>query len=271
LIPLIREYTTRRGSIDPTKKIFEFLFTLISEESRDVKHFHASSAGTCKRAQLLSTNGFTYEQSIDVRLNHIFDDGKWRHLKFQAMFYDMGILISAEEKISLKAWHLVGSIDVRVKLPNNPNVIVELKGTNDYQFQILKRSGKPLEHHLYQVLCYMLATDTPLGIILYENKNTQELLEFVINPDAYQAECAAIVHRYRILNKYRKKNQLSGFECTLLDIDSKFKYCNQKHNCLAQVKEGNYPKTERNKHIVVMYKNQLKKGKMVKLGKRTKD
>jgi hypothetical protein len=106
------------------------------------------------------------------------------------------------------------------------------------------------------------------GILLYENKNDQQLHEIVVRLEDYRTDVLQIHKRYKLLNRYRKNNRLSGFECSLLESDYRFKQCAQKDNCIAEMKKGNYPQKDvMNTLIVRRYDS--RKGKFFKVKKST--
>ena len=60
----------------------------------------------------------------------------------------------------------------------------ELKGVSTFQFQKIKKDNSgPLDKHLRQVSRYFLMGGFGLFIIIYEDKTTQEYLEWVVEPE----------------------------------------------------------------------------------------
>lgn len=276
LIPLIQSHTLTYGSIDPDSKSLEKIleFVRIAEQHpRDNSLFHPSGVYACMRAQLLNVFGYKGIHDIDIKRDHIFDDGKWRHLRWQTIFYRMGILHDAEIPVKVRRWRMVGSADAIVKV-NGELVLVELKGAANHTFNRLVNSRTALESHIWQALCYILAlrlmgVEIAYGVIFYENKDNQEIYEYILRPEEHQVQVANIKHRFETLVNSYKSKVLTGFECSLTERDQKFRYCAQAENCLKLMRQGEYPHDERNERIVQARRRTVrKKETRIKAGKR---
>lgn len=147
--------------------------------------FSASSAGTCPRRQVLDALGTQRLGANDPALSRIFMDGKWRHLRLQAMGLESGALDGIEISVDWPLLHAKGTLDGVGEVPDShPNVSwrgktygVEFKGVNTHQFV---RLDTPMPHHLAQVTRYFLLGGFDLFSIVYEDKNTNKLNEWVI-------------------------------------------------------------------------------------------
>ena len=164
------------------------IVTQMIEHPRDRSGtFSASSAGSCERAQVFGYLG-AEAPSPDPQLAAIFDDGKWRHLRWQALLLQAGILIDIEVPITWGRKLQRGTMDGLGVVPTDHNVKewrgkefgFELKGVNAFQFDKLKAAG-PMEKHLNQVARYFLVSGLELFSIVYENKSTQEPFEWVVS------------------------------------------------------------------------------------------
>lgn len=152
--------------------------------------FSASSAGACWREQVFNFLGLNPGGGIDAQLQNIFNDGKWRHLRWQAYLLAAGILSDIEDPLEWPAKRSRGTMDGSGVVPNdhprpawrNQEFGFELKGVSTFQFATLKSDG-PLLKHKRQVARYFLASGFPLFVILYEDKTTQAWKEWVIEAD----------------------------------------------------------------------------------------
>ena len=159
--------------------------------------FSASAGGTCYRKQELGYLGAETEMfMIDPELQNLFNDGSWRHLRWQAALLSTDIMIRAEVPLLWKKRRLIGSADGLLIVPDNhPDKKLagreagfELKGMNSFLWQKhkkAKRKGvadveniKP--EHRAQIARYALISGWDLFVVVYENKNNQEWIEFVI-------------------------------------------------------------------------------------------
>lgn len=150
--------------------------------------FSASSGGVCPRRQEFSFLGTPQEGSINTRLSMIFMDGKWRHLRWQAMLLQSGIIDSIEVPLRDKKLRIKGSMDgVGATLGHSfygddHDFGWELKGTNEYSFRSSRYKG-PMEKHLQQIDNYFLVSGLDLFSLVYEDKNSQEWAEWVVVRD----------------------------------------------------------------------------------------
>jgi len=154
--------------------------------------FRASSAGSCERYQHLRYLGVTSDKPIDPRLANIFSDGKWRHLRWQAMLLHSGILLRPEEGLDWPARRAWATMDgIGIVPDNHPKTAwrgkefgFELKGANPFGYkQDVKVNDEAKETHLDQVHRAFLAGGFDLYVMIYENKSNQEWHEWVFEPD----------------------------------------------------------------------------------------
>jgi hypothetical protein len=155
--------------------------------------FSASSAGSCHRAQIYGYLDML-KQTPDPQLANIFMDGKWRHLRWQAMMLSAGIIEDAEYPLPWVNQRAMGTVDAFGIVPEDhprntwrgQEFGVELKGVSTFQFP---KYDSPIEKHLNQVARYFLISGWPLFCIIYEDKTTQAFDEWVFerdNPDMAQ-------------------------------------------------------------------------------------
>lgn len=155
----------------------------------------ASSGGQCVRQQALQYLGASGGVT-DVRLANIFMDGKWRHLRWQAMCLAAGILTDAEDPQSWPKMRMVGTMDGSGVVPmDHPRTEwrgeefgFELKGVSGYMFPKMRDSGPNEATHLRQVARYFLMTGFKLFSIVYEDKSTQEWKEWVVDSESDQMQ-----------------------------------------------------------------------------------
>lgn len=166
--------------------------------------FSASAGATCLRRQELQFLGMPHSGAHDPRLQNIFDDGSWRHLRWQAMLMDAGILytgddpenpepLGAEHPMQWRTKRLRGTADGYGYVPMNHPIPrwrgkkfgFELKGMNSFMYQrIMGKDSKDIkDEHFAQTHNYFLMEDFDLFVIIYEDKSTQKWHEWVIEPD----------------------------------------------------------------------------------------
>ena len=266
----IRKWRMEHGAVDPTPEALEFAIRLLKrQEERDVKHFHGSGLDRCLREQVLTVLGYKGDWALDTDRDAIFDDGKWRGLRWQMQLFMMGIIkdeFHAERIFRVKKWWVKGTVDAFGELNGKP-VIIEIKGANDRQFEIVRSEGRPKQSYFWQVLVYLvLAEDLGVAvdraIIFYENKNTQEMQEFNVYLRDYPKEAALVRRKYRYLNRARKMKKLPGFHCSLRETDMLFRQCAQAKNCVMLAEQGKFPQTPQN---LLIFKKSKRKERTFRL------
>lgn len=168
----------------------------ITKQPRDRKQsFSSSAAGTCQRRQIFQFLGIDPGGVTGPQLQNIFYDGTWRHLRWQATLLQAGILRDIEFPLVWDAMRSRGTMDgVGVVPDDHPNEKwrglefgFELKGINSFGYKSAVANGVK-EEHLDQVHRYFLSGGFELFVIIYENKDTQEWTEWVVEPDPARME-----------------------------------------------------------------------------------
>lgn len=142
--------------------------------------FHASSSGSCPRKQMFEYLGVEPDTKHPASLRAIFHDGHFRHLRWQLMLLNAGIIDTVEKRYDLPELLVSGSVD---GLNLEEGWIFELKGANPKVFEKVKNSGMCLPEHNRQIHVYFLLTGLDRAIIVYENKATQAYEEIEVKKD----------------------------------------------------------------------------------------
>lgn len=172
--------------------VAEWVRKQLATKPRDrSKSFSASSAGRCPREQELQFLGMPQSGVVDPQLANIFDDGKWRHLRWQANMLTNGLLDRAEMPLFWRNKRSRGTIDGQgTVMDDHPRARwrgltygFELKGVSGFQYPKYVQTDEAKEEHLGQVHRYFLMGDFDLFVVVYEDKSTQAWHEWVIEPD----------------------------------------------------------------------------------------
>lgn len=191
--------------------------------------FSSSAAGSCLRRQIFQFQGIDSGGVNSPQLQNIFYDGTWRHLRWQAVLLHAGILSDIEFPLTWPEKRSVGTMDgIGIVPDDHPKEEwrglefgFELKGVNTYGYQ---QAYNVKEDHLNQIHRYFLSGGFDLFVVVYEDKNTQEWKEWVIEPDparlsAQQAELDA-------LNDYADKQILPPMLTDCIQATGpNWKYC----------------------------------------------
>lgn len=139
--------------------------------------FHPSQFYTCPRAQMFGYYGVPTVREFNPQLQNIFNDGHFRHLRWQVSLLEAGILTDIEVPVNDPIRRIEGSMD---GVNTNENWMFELKGTS--QFRQIQQKGA-LPAHIKQVNAYLFVSGIPEAVILYEDKSTQNWQETTIYKD----------------------------------------------------------------------------------------
>ena len=136
--------------------------------------------GVCPRYWYLAFEGAEFYEYKTGKMITNMDSGTDRHARIQKAFEDAGILIENEKKTVNEDPPIFGYVDSFINW-NDSEYIVEIKTTNQESFERHKKSMSASSYHILQLLIYMKIYKKKSGIILYENKNTHELLAIPVN------------------------------------------------------------------------------------------
>jgi len=159
-----------------TERLEEFFKR--EEPTRPRDYFYVSEVGKCPRQIFYSAKGFPRPpiDGLTARKLAVGDDA---HRRIVQALYGLGIVVAAEVPIPpAQLFH--GRCDAIASL-DGKNYVVEIKTAHPYVFD--QMAGGPRRDHYLQLQLYLHYFRIPQGIILAENKATQEFREFVVDLD----------------------------------------------------------------------------------------
>lgn len=105
------------------------------------------------------------------------NNGTYFHRRMTELFRRMGILVAHDLRVEIPEHCIRGSLDAIVRSTVGEDWVVELKSMNTREFRGLKA---PRKDHEIQLLCYMVGADNHNGLMLIEDKDSQELKALVV-------------------------------------------------------------------------------------------
>lgn len=144
--------------------------------------FGASSRGTCHRAQMWVYLGMPSRKIIEPETLNLFNDGKFRHLKWQVMGMQAGVFTHAEYPLTLKKYRMTSSVDA---LNSEQKFLFELKGDR-YMARLMDGAEDPdsvVSKHMLQVHSMFLMTGWEKCSYVMEDKATNDFRERIITRD----------------------------------------------------------------------------------------
>lgn len=190
--PQYEIYLLRNPETFPVREdIAEKLKQLMTTPPRDRSaSFSSSSAGACVRRQVFDYVGVSAgkDVAIEPQLARIFANGTWSHMRTQAALWEADIIHTIEMTLHWRRLRARGSIDGVGTVPETHSKMhwrgkeypLEFKTANSHGFRAKVDAG-PWAYRP-QTARYCLMGGFDLASIVMENKDNQELHEWVIEP-----------------------------------------------------------------------------------------
>lgn len=184
---LLDEYLVKRTDRNSDRASLE---VDLRPRYRPGRRLSPSSIGGCQRVAAFQYVGIRGAKKFSPRTELIFENGDWVHHKWQAIFQDMELVLNGklrvlgiEERVEYKKLKIAGSLDARIELEMDGKttmMVVDIKSINAFGFSQVAAKMEPKEEHVKQITTYSRAhpdrKKITHGAVLYENKNTQEIL-----------------------------------------------------------------------------------------------
>ena len=144
------------------------------QEDREQHHFYITDAGKCSRQVFFKFKN-TPRKKMDARLLRVFEWGEYLHRNIINILIRLGVVVAAEIKIPPQKI-VSGRADAILSVDNELYVL-DIKSMNSMVFRKL---AQPKEENVYQLQLYLYFFNVKKGILLYVDKDQQELKEFLI-------------------------------------------------------------------------------------------
>lgn len=180
-------------------------YTVGTEPEHKTKKTFAPSTlayghGECPRYWYFAFSGASFEETSDALGIANRTNGTYSHDRIQDALMKTGIVKifkstkkdeenkdTTEFIVSNDSPPIFGYGDGIINW-NDEELLLEIKTATVDGFEYRKRTGKAKKDHIIQTLIYMKILGYKRGVILYENKNTHELLAIPLEVDDYYRE-----------------------------------------------------------------------------------
>ena len=152
-------------------------FYLDQQGHRDQIKFYVTDAGKCQRSVFFKLKSVPREK-IDARIMRIFEQGEQLHRHIFNVLYKLRIGVTTE--ISIPPQKMVSGRADAILCLNGENYVLDIKSMNS---MIFRKLTTPKPENIYQMQLYLHFFDIKKGILLYIDKDRQELKEFVVDYD----------------------------------------------------------------------------------------
>lgn len=239
ITPWLEDYLCKNPNPQFARWVAIWIADQLSAEGRDRSDtFSASDSGGCQRYRVLRFSPLEAIPRFDADTTAILHDGTFRHLRWQAVLLDAGILDSIEVSLRLDDYALTGTMD-GVGKDRNGSFGFELKGANQFTYRKVCDEG-PRRGHLEQIHAYMLGSGLDRFSLIYECKDTNEYKEFVVDYD--ESIAAEVLDELTVLNRMARDEKLPSIQEECIQKKGAFRMCPYAHSCLELT---SWPETKR--------------------------
>ena len=192
------------------------------DHPRKQTRFYVTDAGKCHRYIFFKFKQAPHPE-LEPRILRLFDHGNYIHRLIVKALEDQGVLEGEEVNIPHQEL-IAGRADALLKI-NDQRYILDIKSINRGGFQALK---EPKKDHIHQVQLYLHFFKIPKGVLLYVNKDTQELKEFQFDYD--RKLCQKLLSDLEVLKKEIDEDLVPARLATW-PSDSQCRYCPYRDVC----------------------------------------
>jgi len=137
-------------------------------------------SGQCPRYWYMAFEGANFDNSNDAISIANMDNGSDAHSRIQAAMERTGKLVETEREINLDSPPIRGFVDAIIEW-DGELIAGEIKTTRQETFAFRVSTMKAPGYQLIQLLIYMKVLGLKRGFMLYENKNTHEIIVLPVN------------------------------------------------------------------------------------------
>jgi len=203
-------------------------FYLDNQKNREQTRFYITDAGKCPRAVFFKFKN-VLSTPMDARIMRIFEHGENIHRNIFNVLYRLKIGVVTEIKIPSQ--EIISGRADAILCIGNENYVLDIKSMNSMIFRKLEA---PKEENIYQIQLYLHFFNIKKGILLYVDKDRQEMKEFFVDYD--EELCKSLLDKFYALKDQVENNVLPT---RLEDYPKNWQcsYCQYKDICKMANKE----------------------------------
>jgi CRISPR/Cas system-associated exonuclease Cas4 (RecB family) len=173
-------------------------FYLDNQKNREQTRFYITDAGKCPRAVFFKFKN-AVKAPMDARLLRIFEHGENIHRSIFNVLYRLRIGVVTE--IPIPQQEIISGRADAILCVGNENYVLDIKSMNS---MIFRKLVEPKEENIYQIQLYMHYFGIKKGILLYVDKDRQEMKEFTVDYD--EALCKSLLDKFYALKDQVENN-----------------------------------------------------------------
>lgn len=152
-------------------------FYLENQRNKEQTRFYITDAGKCPRAVFFKFKNAPKEPT-DPRIMRIFEHGENIHRSIFNILYRLRMGVVTE--VPIPNQEIISGRADAILCVNNENYVLDIKSINSF---IFKKMQEPKEENVYQIQLYMHYFNIKKGILLYVDKDQQDMKEFFLDYD----------------------------------------------------------------------------------------
>ncbi len=209
-------------------------FYLDRQKDKEQHHFYISDAGKCSRTLFFKFKKAPRKE-IEANILRLFDHGDHIHQLIMKPLLSIREIHVVAAEVNVPPQELISGRADAIISNGQDLYVLDIKSMNS---MIFNKLTEPKEENIDQIQLYMHYFKIGRGILLYVNKDNQQLKEFVIKYDKKRA--LALLSG---LEKVKKKIEKNIIPARLDDYPSNWqcRYCQFKSICrIAEGSEINW-------------------------------
>lgn len=175
-------------------------FYLENQKNKEQTRFYITDAGKCPRAVFFKFKNAPREP-IDARLMRIFEHGENIHRNIFNILYRLKMGVVTE--VPIPTSEIISGRADAILCMEKENYVLDIKSMNSMVFRNLL---EPKEENVFQVQLYMYYFGIKKAILLYVDKDRQDMKEFFIDYD--EKLCKDLLDKFYNLKEKIEKNEV---------------------------------------------------------------
>jgi len=154
-------------------------FYLDRQRDREQHHFYITDAGRCPRSTFFKFKNVPRKE-MEARILRMFDHGDYIHQLIMKPLLSIREIRVVASEVNIPPQELITGRSDAIISDGKELYVLDIKSMNSMIFKSLEQ---PKEENIDQIQLYLHYFKVPKGILLYVNKDTQELKEFSVSYD----------------------------------------------------------------------------------------
>ncbi len=201
-------------------------FYLERQRDREQRHFYVTDAGRCARSVFFKFKNAPRKE-MEANILRLFDHGDHIHkLIMKPLLSARDIHVVASE-VDIPPQELISGRADAIVSDGQELFVLDIKSINSMIFKTLT---EPKEENVIQIQLYLHYFQIPKGILLYVNKDTQDLKEFLVayNKTHVETLLANLGHLKKQIDSNIVPARMPSYP-----VDWQCRYCQFKEVCMA--------------------------------------